>query len=583
MAKEDLRETIELWLATDPDPETRAIAQKMLASADDAELRDHFGQSLRFGTAGLRGALGPGPNRMNRVNVRRVTAGLAAYVVKSIPDAALRGVVVAYDGRHKSRVFAADAVGVLADAGLNVYHFDQVQPTPRLAHAVKHLNAAAGVMVTASHNPPQDNGYKVYWENGALIIPPHEQGISDAIDAVSVADLKEIGAQPDEVGDRARGHVRLVGDDVRDAYIAGICGMRVHHETGIRIVYTAMHGVGRRLLERVLKRVGHDDIHVVAEQAEPDGDFPTVNFPNPEEPGALDLSLALAARVDADVILANDPDADRLAVGVRDGEGGYRVLTGNQVGALLGADLLEYGPSEGDRLVATTVVSSPMLSRIAGELGARYAETLTGLKWVANHAIDHEARGGRFVFGYEEALGYASGTVVRDKDGISAALLICDLVAWCRSRGISMLDHLASLYRRFGAYASAQRNTVFRGPDRAKRMLRVMEQLRGSPPEQLAGIPVAQVRDYLINEARDMASGKRTALGLPASNVLGFDLADGCRIMVRPSGTEPKIKIYVDVREPMSDKDSLPKVESRMSAKLERLADAAKSAAGGLD
>lgn len=505
------------WIAADPDPDTRAAGQALLDSGDV----DRFVGRLTFGTAGMRGPLGPGPNAMNRAMVRRVSLGLGRYLLDHVARASARGVAVGFDGRYGSRDFAADTAAVLAGLGLRVYLYDDVVPTPQLAHAVKHLGCAGGVMVTASHNPPGDNGYKVYWENGAQIIPPHDAGISACLDAVE-------GVPPAPQSDL----VGPVPAAALEAYLTAVDGLRVYAgPTDLRVVYTAMHGVGRKLIETVLRRHGYDDLHVVASQGDPDPDFPTVAFPNPEEPGALDASLALAAEVGADLLVANDPDADRLAVAVPEGDG-YRALTGNQIGVLLADELLRYGEGE-RRLVATTVVSSSMLRRVAAAYGADYAETLTGFKWLADRAIAHEATGGVFTMGYEEALGYSVGPVVRDKDGVSAALVFCDLAARCKAAGQTVLERLDGLYRAHGVHASTQRSVVAD----ADHITATMDRLRATPPTDVGGVAVVAVIDYAPGHG-----------GLPPTNLLAFELADGATILARPSGTEPKIKFYFEVR-----------------------------------
>ena len=543
------------WAADDPDPLTVAATHALVAKGDAALLADHFGTRLEFGTAGLRGALGPGPNRMNHALVRRVTAGLGHYLLREVPEARRQGVVIGFDGRIGSREFATDAALVLAGLGIVAWLYDEVCPTPELAHGVTHLGASAGIMVTASHNPPQDNGYKVYWGNGAQIVPPHDRGISAAVDAIGgIAELR----LPDGAAARAEGLVRPVPPAVLQTYLEKVAALRVHHETGVRIVYTAMHGVGKRLIEQVLLPAGHTDLHLVAEQAEPDGRFPTVKFPNPEEPGALDLSLALAVRVSADLVIANDPDADRLAVAVPRGDGTWRALTGNEVGCLLAEDLLTHGGQEAHRLVATTVVSSALLSRIAAAHGAAYAETLTGFKWIANAALRHEAGGGRFVMGYEEALGYSAGSVVRDKDGVSAALLLCDLAAFEKARGRTLLHALESLARRYGQYVSSQKSITLPGADGARQIREIMAALRRAPPVDFAGTAVLAARDLAIPTRPD----------LPASDVLAWELEGGGRILARPSGTEPKIKFYFEAREPVAADESTADAEGRARARL---------------
>ena len=540
------RAKAEAWMASDPDPETVAATQRLLEAGDEAALEDHFGTELAFGTAGLRGQMGPGPNRMNRANVRRVTAGLAAYLLGEVPDAAVRGVVVAFDARRNSRVFAEDTARTLAVAGLRVFLCDDVEPTPFLGYAVIQLGACAGVVVTASHNPPADNGYKVFWGNGAQIIPPHDSGIAACVARAEVAaDLPALASLTE--------HVVAVPGEMRERYLSDILALRVHHSTGARLVYTAMHGVGTPLILEALNRAGHTDVHLVAEQCTPDGSFPTVAFPNPEEPGALDLAKALAARVGADAVFASDPDADRLAVAIPDAQGVWHQLTGNQVGLLLAEDLLQHGDAGGaTRLVANSIVSSTMLERIAAAHGARFEATLTGFKWIADAALRAADEGDAFIFGFEEALGYSVGPVVRDKDGVSAALVMADLVAWAKSRGETLWDRLDALYRQHGVFLSRQKSLTLPGADGRARIAQLMATLRESPPSSLAGRAVVRWRDLLEGTARQ-ADGSVERVALPKSNVLAFDLSDGSRMLARPSGTEPKIKFYVEAREEVGE------------------------------
>lgn len=564
-----LRAVARAWMDTDPDPATREATRLLLEQDDEVQLRECFGARLQFGTAGLRGALGPGPNRMNRALVRRVATGLRNYLLDTVEDARTRGVVIAFDGRHGSTDFAEDTAALLADVGFRVWLMDEVAPTPCLAHAVVYQGACAGVMVTASHNPPGDNGYKVYWGDGAQIVPPHDAGISAAIDVLADFDPAAIG---DLEAHRAAGRVTAPPDEVRQDYLARVQALRVHDQTGLRIVYTAMHGVGAATVREVLTAAGYTDLHFVPEQEHPDGDFPTVSFPNPEEPGALDLAFSLAGQVDADIILANDPDADRLAVAVPDGKGGWRQLTGNQVGCLLADDLLTSGRDDGRRpMVATTIVSSRLLQRLAKHHGAAYVETLTGFKWIAHAALDHEATGGRFVMGYEEALGYSVGDVARDKDGVSAVLLFADLAARCKARGVSVREHLTAQYRQHGLHASLQHSVKLPGSEGKARIAEAMATLRRDPPAELGGLPVVRFADVSTGEARDMASGAIEPVGLPRSNVLAWTLSDGSQVLARPSGTEPKIKFYGEVREPLGSEESLEDGEARAHGRVAAL------------
>lgn len=557
-------EVARAWLRSDPDAADRAATEAALARGDEAWLAAGFGPMLAFGTAGIRGEMGPGPSRMNRALVRRVSFGLGVVLAAEGHAARDQGVVVGHDARRNSRAFAEDTAAVLAGQGFTVYLFDHEVPTPVLAHAVRTLGTAAGVMVTASHNPPADNGYKVYAADGAQVIPP-----LDAAIAAAAAGLDETPPAPALDGERAAGRVRPVPARCWDAYLAGVLGLRVHTGATVRAVYTAMHGVGYAPLQRVLAAAGHAPVIPVPAQVEPDGAFPTVRFPNPEEPGALDLAFATATAAGATLIIAHDPDADRLAVALPDGAGGWRRLTGNAVGLLLADDLLAHrAPGGPQPLVVTTIVSTALLRAVADLHGAACAEVLTGFKWLAHAGM---AWPGPFVLGFEEALGYSAGGLVRDKDGVSTALLLLDLAAWCEARGTTLGAHLDGLWRRVGYSATAQDNLTFRGPDGPGRMAALTAALRADPPSALGGTPVATQRDLLARAARDLRTGATTPIDLPASDVLAFDLADGSRVLVRPSGTEPKVKVYYEVREPVAADEPVAAAAARAEARIAAL------------
>ncbi|NOK11312.1 phospho-sugar mutase [Corallococcus exercitus] len=558
-----LRERAEAWRKADPDPETQAELANVLAKSDWADLADRFAQDLEFGTAGLRGVLGAGPNRMNRAVVRRTTAGLARYLKATVPDVTTRGVVVGRDARRLSKELAEDTAAVFAAEGIPAHVFPEPVPTPVTAFAVLHLNAAAAVMVTASHNPPEYNGYKVYWGNGAQIVPPQDVGIADAIAKVEPAN--EVPLLTPAEG-RAKGLWRDLPEDVGNAYLRAILDLRLYRKGSdtLSIVYTAMHGVGGAWAALALKEAGFPRVTPVAEQQQPDGRFPTVRFPNPEEPGAMDLSLATAERVKADLVLANDPDADRLAVMARDASGKLRMLTGNEVGVLLGHYVLTQGTKRARPHVVTTIVSSTQLGEIARGLDAAYDEVLTGFKWIANRALERTAKEGtQFVFGYEEALGYTVGTATRDKDGVGAALVMADLAAWCEARGTTVLGYLEEIQRRFGLHVGAQRNVTLPGAAGAQTIRAIMEAFRASPPANIGGTRVSAVRDYQKGEG-----------GLPPSNVVAFALEGGGRVTLRPSGTEPKIKYYFEHKETPAPGEPLPQARQRAEAKLAALIDA---------
>lgn len=562
MNHEALRKAAQNWKSEDPDPLTQSQITAMLARNDTAELHDHFGGRLQFGTAGIRGKIGPGPRRMNRALIRRVTAGLGNYLLQHPETGSLPSVVIGYDGRHGSQEFAEDAARVLGGKGFQVHRFETVCATPALAHAVVFLEASAGIMVTASHNPPQDNGYKVYWNNGAQIVPPHDRGISDEIDRIdsiqhlSMPSLAEISHL-----------VKPVTTAIWQDYLKQVLGLRVHHNVGATAVYTAMHGVGWPMIRDVLKSAGHQTPLAVPEQRDPDGDFPTVAFPNPEEPGALDLALDLAKEHEADLIIANDPDADRLAVAVP-GPSGWKMLTGNQIGLLLAEDLLSNGPKDGQRMVSNTIVSSSMLGDIARAHQAKHVETLTGFKWIANAALAHD---GPFVIGFEEALGYSVGPVVRDKDGVSAALLIMDLASHAKAQGQTLLDRLEALYRKYGFIASAQHACTLPGDAGADQIREIMAELRDRPPSTIGGSPVVEVRDIEQGIRTNLLTGEISEETLPKSNVLSMRLDTGERVLARPSGTEPKIKFYFEARVQMEPNDPLEQAEARANTRIQAL------------
>ncbi|MDP9398947.1 MAG: phospho-sugar mutase [Actinomycetota bacterium] len=522
----DLVAAAQAWLAEDPDSDTRAELHRLLDPPDLETLRARFGERLQFGTAGLRGPLGAGPARMNRVLVRRAAAGLASYLRAHGGG----GVVVGFDARHKSDVFARDTAEVLTGAGLSVMTLPRPLPTPVLAAAIRHTGAEAGVMVTASHNPPQDNGYKVYLGDGAQIVPPADAEISAAINAVDTVP--------------AGGDWVTLDDEVVDAYVARTAALVAPEgPRDVRVVYTPLHGVGRDVLLAVFARAGFPAPCVVPQQGEPDPDFPTVAFPNPEEPGALDLALAAAHEQQADLVLANDPDADRCAVAVSG-----RVLRGDEVGALLAAHLLRRSPGLTGTF-ASSIVSGTLVAEIAAAHGVRHVETLTGFKWIA--------RVPDLRYGYEEALGYCVDPEhVRDKDGISAALLLAELAAGLKARGRTLLDLLDELETTHGVHATDQ---VSVRVDDLSRITAVMAALRREPPHNLGGRAVVHADDLRVGIA-----------GLSPTDALRYRLEGGARVVVRPSGTEPKLKCYIEVVEPTGP-DGLQAARRRAAETLARL------------
>ncbi|WP_371497424.1 phospho-sugar mutase [Kitasatospora sp. NBC_00374] len=556
----DLMARVRAWLAEDPDPQTREELSALLAAAEgpDAEsgeriawsqLSERFADRLQFGTAGLRGELGAGPMRMNRAVVIRAAAGLAAYVRKEqLGDL----VVIGYDARHKSYDFALDTAAVMVGAGLRAALLPRALPTPVLAFAIQHLGAAAGVTVTASHNPPQDNGYKVYLGDGSQIVPPADLGIAAEIDAIGSLD---------EVP-RAESGWEVLGEDVIEAYLArAVSTVDPSSPRDLDVVYTPLHGVGRDVLVSAFKLAGFPAPTVVAEQAEPDPDFPTVAFPNPEEPGAMDLAFRTAAAARPDIVIANDPDADRCAVAVPDqGNGGWRMLRGDDVGALLGSALVA---KHAAGTFATTIVSSTLLGRIAAAAGLDYTETLTGFKWIA--------RADGLRYGYEEALGYCvDPSGVRDKDGITAALLVAELAATLKQSGRTLTDLLDDLALEHGLHATDQLSARV---DDLSLIAAAMQRLREQPPTVLAGLRVTR--------ADDLSAG---SADLPPTDGLRYYLEGegvrSARIVVRPSGTEPKIKCYLEVVLTVADAAALADTRERAAALLDAVKRDLAAAAG---
>jgi phosphomannomutase len=541
--QDELIARAEAWLAEDPDPETREELAKLIAAKDVTELTARFTGTLQFGTAGLRGELGAGPMRMNRAVVIRAAAGLAAYLKKQGETDGL--VVIGYDARHKSADFARDTAAVMTGAGLRAAVLPRPLPTPVLAYAIRHLGAAAGVEVTASHNPPRDNGYKVYLGDGSQIVPPADAEIAAEIDAVSsLADVP-----------RPESGWETLDEGVLNAYLARTDAVLAQGSPRTaRTVYTAMHGVGKDVLLAAFARAGFPEPVLVAEQAEPDPDFPTVAFPNPEEPGAMDLAFAKARETDPDLIIANDPDADRLAAAVRDGAD-WRMLRGDEVGALLAQHLVNRGARG---TFAESIVSSSLLGRIAGNAGLSYEETLTGFKWIAR------VEGLRY--GYEEALGYCvDPDGVRDKDGITAALLITELASELKEAGRTLLDLLDDIAVEHGLHATDQLSV--RVEDLSV-IANAMRRLREQPPTELAGLA--------ITRSEDLTKGTDT---LPPTDGLRYTL-DGARVIVRPSGTEPKLKCYLEVVVPVGSHAELPTAHARAAELLTAIKRDLSAAAG---
>ncbi|MGO1297579.1 MAG: phospho-sugar mutase [Vibrio sp.] len=553
------------WLNKDPDLKSREELQHLIDDNMTSELEDRFSSRLQFGTAGLRGKVGAGPNRMNRLVIQETATGLGNYLINEVQEAKKRGVVIGYDGRPDSKQFAEDTASVLTALGIHVYLTHEVAATPIVAFGVKHLSAAAAVVVTASHNPPEYNGFKVYWENGAQIIPPHDSGIAAQIDdaaqhPICTLDLSEA---------KALGLLTMLGDDYYNTYRSTVNASPLldNHQQpqDLIIAYTAMHGVGANMAETLLADAGFTQVHSVAAQREPDGTFPTVNFPNPEEAGAMDRVIELADSVNAHLACANDPDADRFAVAARKADGRYQMLTGDQVGTLFGHYLLSRAETPSKALVGNTIVSSSLLGKIAAACGAEYYQTLTGFKWLTNVAMDKQTTDKPFVFAYEEALGYTIGTTVWDKDGLSALVGFAQLSAELLAQGKTVWDALESIYREHGLYVTAQQSIALDPSAPA-----VGDKLRAHPPQEIAGREVLMTDDFKLCE-RQYANGDKDPIHLPASDVLIYHLDGGARVIVRPSGTEPKLKCYYELAGSFADNESFASAQKRAEEQLSLL------------
>ena len=549
----DALERYQEWL-TNPvfDEETK---KELLAIRDDEEaIRERFTGDLEFGTGGMRGVIGAGTRRMNRYTIRKATQGLANYILKK--GAAEKGVAISFDCRRFSPEFADEAALCLCANGIPIYIFPTLHPTPMLSYAVRDLGCTAGINVTASHNPPEYNGYKVYWDDGAQVTIPDDENIIAEVNAIeSFADPKTMSREEAE----AAGLYHVITPDLDDRYNAHVKAMIKRPDViekeckNIKIVYTPLHGTGRVPVQRVLRELGFDKVYTVKEQEMPDGEFPTVSYPNPEDPAAFELALKLAKEVDADLVVANDPDADRLGVFVKAG-GELKRLTGNMTGCLL-ADYEIGGAKEtrglgSNTAYISTIVTSNMAGAIARKYGVNYYETLTGFKHICGklRELENSPEGVDYLFGFEESYGCSIGTYCRDKDGVVATMALAEATCYYKTQGKTLWDALQDLYKEVGYYRDINISKTFKGLEGAAKMAAIMDNLRENPPKELGGLPVVAMRDYLKKTTKNFETGEEGATTLPESNVLYFELTDDAWVCVRPSGTEPKIKLYCGVR-----------------------------------
>ena len=522
---------------------------------NENEIKERFYMDLEFGTAGLRGIIGAGINRMNIYVVRRATQGLANYIIKQ--GAANKGVAIAYDSRHMSPEFAMEAAMTLAANGIKAYKFESLRPTPELSFAVRELGCVAGINITASHNPPEYNGYKVYWEDGAQFTPPHDKGVTEEV--LAIEDLSTVKTT-DEASATAAGLYQVIGQEIDDKYIAQVKAQVVNQKAidemqdQITIVYTPLHGTGNIPARRVMKEIGFTHVYVVPEQELPNGDFPTVSYPNPEAKEAFELGLKLAKEKDADLVLATDPDADRLGVYVKDTKSGeYIPLTGNMSGSLLCEYVLSQKQAAGkipaDGQVVKSIVSTNLIDAVTKSYGAELIEVLTGFKWIGKQILKNETTGhGTYLFGMEESYGCLIGTYARDKDAISATAALCEAAAYYKQKGMTLWDAMIAMYEKYGYYKDAVKAIGLSGIEGLAKIQSIMETLRNNTPTEVGGYKVTSARDYKLDTIKNMATGEVKPTRLPSSNVLYYDLEDGAWICVRPSGTEPKIKFYFGVK-----------------------------------
>ena len=550
----DYKEVYEQWIANPYFDEATKEELKSIAE-DENEIKERFYMDLEFGTAGLRGIIGAGTNRMNIYVVRRATQGLANYIAKV--DKKSQGVAIAYDSRHMSPEFAQEAALCLAANGIKAYIFETLRPTPELSFAVRHLGCVAGINVTASHNPPEYNGYKVYWEDGAQITPPHDSGIMGEVKAIS--DWNTVKTMDKAEAEKA-GLFEVIGKEVDDAYMAELKKQVIHMDAiqaegkNLKIVYTPLHGTGNIPARRILKELGFENVYVVKEQELPDGDFPTVSYPNPEAAEAFELGLKLAKEVDADLVLATDPDADRLGVRVKDKNGEYHDLTGNMSGCLLANYEISQrkavnGSLPEDGALIKTIVTTNLADAIAKGYGVKLIEVLTGFKFIGQQILGFEKSGkGSYLFGFEESYGCLIGTYARDKDAIVATMALCEAAAYYKTQGKTLWDAMIEMYEQFGYYKDDIKAVTMKGIEGLQKIQDIMNSLRQNPPAEFAGHKVVAVRDYKADTIKNLETGEVTPTGLPNSNVFYYELTNDAWVCVRPSGTEPKVKFYYGVK-----------------------------------
>ncbi len=563
----DVLKRANAWLNGDFDDETKVLVREMM-ERNPAELTDAFYRDLEFGTGGLRGIMGAGTNRMNKYTVGMATQGLANYLLKMFPDVQQIRAAISFDSRNNSRSFAEITAEVMAANGFRVYLFDDIRPTPELSFAIRYLKCQTGVMITASHNPKEYNGYKAYWDDGAQMIAPHDVNVIGEVQKItSVDDVRWTGNSE---------NIIEIGKEIDEAYLDCILELSLSPEIilfkkDLKIVYTPLHGCGRKMVPEILKRYGFENVTTVKEQMVADGNFPTVRSPNPEEQDAMTLALEQARKINADLVMATDPDADRVGIALKNDKGEFILLNGNQTAAILFYYILDRWKEKkiltGKEFIVTTIVTTELLKKIAEKFKVGYFECLTGFKFIANVILKQEGKM-RYIVGGEESFGYLAGDFVRDKDAVSACALLAEAAAWMSSRGKSLFDLLILIYQELGFYKESLISVTKKGKTGAEEIRKMMLNYRKDPPAQINKLKVTLVKDYLSLLEKDLITGKEKAIDLPKSDVLQFFLEDGSRISVRPSGTEPKIKFYFGVKEHWGDKKEYDYTDNILTKKI---------------
>jgi phosphoglucomutase len=560
-----IENNVNAWLQGNYDEATKSAIRAL--QSNENELADAFYRSLEFGTGGLRGIMGVGTNRMNKYTVGMATQGFANYLKKTYGDAPVR-VVIGHDSRNNSRFFAETTANVFAANGIQVFLFEALRPTPELSFAIRHLGCQAGVVCTASHNPKEYNGYKAYWNDGGQLVPPHDKNVIKEVEAITnVDDVKWSGGEA---------NITLIGKELDEAYLDMLKGLSVYPEVvaqqhNLKIVYTPIHGTGIMLVPQALKAFGFTNVHIVEEQSTPDGNFPTVIYPNPEEKDAMNMGLQKAIALDADILCGTDPDADRVGIGVKNHKGEWVLMNGNQTLVLAFAYMIEARKSKGiakaNDMVASTIVSTEMVKTIAEKNNVHFHQVLTGFKWIAELIKEKEGVED-FIVGGEESFGLMIGDKVRDKDSVSAVALLCEMAAYEKANGRSLYDKLIDLYIQYGFYWEELISITKKGMNGQQEIAEMMEGYRNNPPAEINGSKVVTLLDYQLQVGKNLLTGESYTLALPKSNVLQFITADGSKISARPSGTEPKIKFYFSVNAPLANKNDFDTVYAQLQARI---------------